>query len=257
MALLEIRQLTKNFGGLVAVNDVDFDVNEGAIVGLIGPNGAGKTTIFNLVCGVYKPTRGKVIFKGKDVTNLSPDRVAVSGMVRTFQQTALFQDFSVLQNVLLGFHLSSKKSFFGNIFNSRVIREQESILQEKALELLKLMGLDTMSAELAKNLPYGYQRTLGVAMALAAGPKLLLLDEPVAGMNASEVSTMMNIIGRIRERGCTILLVEHIMRVVMQLCDRVVVLNFGNKIAEGLPEEIRNNDKVLEAYLGVENAAID
>lgn len=252
MALLEVRKLTKNFGGLTAVDNLDFDVNEGEILGLIGPNGAGKTTIFNLICGVYRETSGKVIFQEKDITGLSADGVAKNGVVRTWQQTALFHEFTILQNVMVGFHLRAKKSFFGSIFNSRALRDQEATLGQKAMETLKLMGLDTMSSELAKNLPHGHQRALGVAIALAAEPKLLLLDEPVTGMSDEEKVVMMSHMSRIRESGITILLVEHSMRVVMEICDRLVIVNFGRKIAEGAPKEIRENPEVIEAYLGVE-----
>jgi len=255
MALLELRGITKHFGGLVAVNDLDFDINQGEILGLIGPNGAGKTTVFNLICGIYRLTRGKVIFEGREITNFSPDKVAARGVIRTFQQTALFRDFSTLQNVLIGFHLHSKKPFFGTIFNLPGLRNQEVVLEQKAMEILKFMGLDLLSSEFAKNLPHGHQRALGIAIALAAEPKLLLLDEPATGMNAEEILTMMDHIKRIRERGCTVLLVEHSMRVVMRICDRLVVLDFGNKIAEGLPEEIHKKDEVIEAYLGVDDVA--
>lgn len=255
MALLELRGITKDFGGLVAVNHVDFEVNEGEILGMIGPNGSGKTTVFNLICGVYRLTSGKVIFGGKDITNFGADRVAAMGVVRTFQQTALFYDFSVLHNVLMGFHLHSKKPFFGAIFGSAGIRKQEAILERKAMEILKFMGLDVFSSELARNLPHGHQRALGVAMALAAEPKLLLLDEPATGMNAEEVLSIMHHIKRIREGGCTVLVIEHSMRVVMGICDRLLVLNFGNKIAEGLPKEIRENPEVIKAYLGAEDVA--
>ena len=256
MVLLEVKELTKHFGGLAAVDSVNFDVNEGEILGLIGPNGAGKTTIFNLICGIYRATSGNVIWKEKTITNFMPDRIASNGIVRTFQQNALFYDFSVLQNVLVGFHLHSKRSVFGSIFYSAALKDQEIIIQQKSMEILKFVGLDSVSSELAKNLPYGYQRTLGIAIALAAEPKLLLLDEPVTGMNAEEALTMMNTINKIRERGCSILLVEHAIKVVMGICDRIVVVNFGRKIAEGSPEEIQNNEEVIEAYLGVEEDVV-
>lgn len=256
MVILEVKELTKHFGGLAAVDSVNFDVNEGEILGLIGPNGAGKTTIFNLICGIYRATSGNVIWKERTITNFMPDKIASKGIVRTFQQNALFYDFSVLENVLVGFHLHSKRSVFGSIFYSAALKDQEIIIQQKAMEILKFVGLDSMSSELAKNLPYGHQRTLGIAIALAAEPKLLLLDEPATGMNAEESLTMMGTINKIRERGCSILLVEHAIKVVMGICDRIVVVNFGRKIAEGSPEEIQNNEEVIEAYLGVEEDVV-
>jgi len=256
LGLLTVRKLTKFFGGLGAVQDVDFDVTKGEILGLIGPNGAGKTTIFNLICGIYRATSGNITWKEKSIVNFLPHAVAARGIVRTFQQNALFQDFSVLQNVLVGLHLQSKRSLFGAIFYSRALKNQEAMLREKAMEILKFVGLEEASSELARNLPYGHQRTLGIAIALAAQPDLLLLDEPASGMNSEETLALMNTINKIRERGCSILLVEHAIRMVMGICDRIVVVNFGKKIAEGSPEEIQNNQEVIEAYLGVEEDAV-
>jgi branched-chain amino acid transport system ATP-binding protein len=256
LELLTVRKLTKYFGGLAAVEKVDFEVSEGEILGLIGPNGAGKTTIFNLICGIYRATGGNVSWREESITNLPPHRVAAKGIVRTFQQNTLFQDSSVLQNVLVGFHLQSKRSIFGSIFYSAALRDQKNELIEKAMEILKFVDLDAASSELARNLPYGYQRTLGIAIALAAKPQLLLLDEPASGMNSEETLALMKTIHKIRDRGCSILLVEHAIKMVMEICDRIVVVNFGKKIAEGPPEEIQNNEEVIEAYLGVEEDAL-
>jgi branched-chain amino acid transport system ATP-binding protein len=258
MALLEVRKLTKDFGGLRAVDDLDFDINKGEILGLIGPNGAGKTTIFNLICGVYQETGGKITYKGKDITHLSADRVAACGLIRTFQQTAIFEDYSVLQNVTMGFHLSSDRSVIKSIFQLTGFRNKEIMLQQKAMEILKFMSMENLSFEMAKNLPYGKQKALGIAVALAAEPQLLLLDEPVAGMNAEEMDDMMAHIKNLQKKGYTTILVEHAMRVVMGICDRIVVVNFGKKIAEGTPQEIQENKEVIEAYLGVEdNVAVN
>jgi len=251
MSLLEVTNLTKNFGGLLAVQKLDFKIDEGEIVGLIGPNGAGKTTIFNLICGIHRPTNGKVVFNGNDITNLSADKVAAYGLCRTFQQLSVFGDFSVLDSELIGFHLHAKNSYFGSIFGLPSILKQNVVLKQEAMEILKFMELDKYSNELVKNLPYGSQKALGIAIAMAAKPRLLLLDEPVAGMNSAEKLAMMEHIRRIRARGCSILLVEHAMKVVMGLCERIIVVNFGEKIAEGIPDEIQRNESVIEAYLGV------
>jgi branched-chain amino acid transport system ATP-binding protein len=253
--ILEVKKLTKNFGGLAAVKDLDFDVYRGEILGLIGPNGAGKTTIFNLICGVYPETSGKIIFNGKDISKLSPDRVAASGIVRSFQQTAIFQKFTVLQNIVTGFHLESDRSILKSIFQLPGFQNQERNIEKKAMGILKFMGLGHLSSELAGSLPYGQQKALGIGVALAASPKLLLLDEPVAGMNAQEMTDMMAHINNLQKEGYTTMVVEHAMRVVMGICDRIIVVNFGEKIAEGTPREIQENGQVIEAYLGVKKDA--
>jgi len=253
--LLELRRLTRYFGGVTAVEDLDLSIKSGQIVGLIGPNGAGKTTVFNVISGVFPPSGGKVFFKGEDITGLKPHRVAERGLVRTFQQTTLVGEMTVLQNLLLSFHLASKKDFWNVLFNTSSVRANERHLREQADEIIDFMGLGEARNVLAKNLPHGHQRLLGVSMALAAGPELIMLDEPATGMNPQETAEIMNRIVRIRDRGLTVLLIEHDMKVVMGVCERICVLNFGVKIAEGSPEEIRENRAVIEAYLGAEYAA--
>jgi branched-chain amino acid transport system ATP-binding protein len=252
--LLETKGLTKNFGGLVAVNQFDLNVNAGEIVGLIGPNGAGKSTIFNLITGVYPPTDGKVFFDGKDITGFKSHNVASLGIGRTFQLNPLFGEFSVLQNVSASFHLHPRSSLIDTFFNTRTYRRNEAAILEQSLEVLQQVGLEKAKDDLAKNLPHGYQKMLGVARALATRPKMLLLDEPLGGMNPSEIDFALNSIRNTREHGMTILIVEHNMQV-LGLCDRVVVISFGQKICEGLPREIRENKQVIDAYLGGEHAA--
>jgi branched-chain amino acid transport system ATP-binding protein len=252
--LLEISGLTKYFGGLAAVSQLDMYVNEGEILGLIGPNGAGKTTLFNLITGVLRPTRGKVMFDGEDITNKKPHRVAELGIGRTFQLNPLFANFTVLQNVSASFHLQPRSSLLDIYFNTATYRHNEAYILEQSLEILKLVGLDKVKDELAKNLPHGYQKMLGIARALAVKPKLLLLDEPIAGMNPDEIDFTMTGIRKTRQQGTTIVVVEHNMRI-MDLCDRVVVINFGKKITEGLPKEVRENQEVIQAYFGGEHAA--
>jgi branched-chain amino acid transport system ATP-binding protein len=252
--LLEISGLTKKFGGLTAISKFDMYVNEGEIVGLIGPNGAGKTTLFNLITGVFPPTRGKVVFNGIDITGKKPHQIAKLGIGRTFQLNPLFADFTVLQNVVASFYLRPKSSLFDIYFNTRTYRRNEAYILEESLEILKLVGLEKVKDELAKNLPHGYQKMLGVARALAVKPKLLLLDEPIAGMNPDEIEFTLTNIRRTQQQGKTIVVVEHNMQI-MDLCDRVVVISFGQKIAEGLPQEVRKNEEVIKAYFGGEHAA--
>jgi branched-chain amino acid transport system ATP-binding protein len=252
--LLEINGLTKYFGGLAAVAQFDMAVNEGEIVGLIGPNGAGKTTIFNLVTGVLPPTKGKVFFDKKDITGRKPHVIAELGIGRTFQLNPLFPEFTVLQNVVASFHLRPHSSPFDAFFNTATYRRNEAYILEHSLEILQFVGLHRVKDELAKNLPHGHQKMLGIARALAVKPKMLLLDEPLGGMNADEIDFTMTAIRKTRQQGVTIVLVEHNMQI-MDLCTRVVVINFGKKIAEGSPHEVRANKEVVRAYFGEENRA--
>lgn len=251
---LEIDGLTKQFGGLLAVDRFDMHVGEGEIVGLFGPNGAGKTTFFNLITGVLAPTKGAVRFIGEDITGKKAHTIAKLGISRTFQLNPLFADFSVLENVSTSFHLHPKSSLFDVYFNTRTYRRNEAYIREQADDILKLVGLEEVKGVLAKNLPHGYQKMLGIARALAVRPKLLLLDEPIDGMNPDEIAFTMEGIRKTNEQGTTIVVVEHNMQI-MQLCHRVVVMDFGHKIAEGTPEEVRKHEKVIHAYFGGEHAA--
>ncbi len=251
---IEISGLTKYFGGLAAVSQLDMHVNEGEILGLIGPNGAGKTTIFNLITGVFPPTKGRVIFDGTDITGRKPHVIAKLGIGRTFQLNPLFADFTVLENVSASFYLHPRSSLLDIYFNTATYRRNEAYILEQSLEILRLVGLDKVRYELAKNLPHGYQKMLGMARALAIRPKLLLLDEPLAGMNPDEIDFTMTAIKKTKQQGITLVLVEHNMQI-MDLCDRVVVINFGQKIAEGSAEDIRKNKDVIRAYFGGEHAA--
>jgi branched-chain amino acid transport system ATP-binding protein len=259
MILLETTKLTRAYGGVVAVSEVDFQVREGLITGLIGPNGAGKTTLFNNMTGLDTPTAGQVHFNGVNITKKSANRICRMGIARTFQNIRLFKELSVLENVMVGLHFSTGKSpvagRFGAIIRSYLQVEQEyDQLHEQAMKWLDFFNLIPLAHELAKNLPYGHQRELEIARAMATNPTILFLDEPAAGMNPMETDTLMRTIRRIRDLGITVVLIEHDMKLVMNICDTITVLNYGKNIAQGTPSEIRNNPSVIEAYLGKEEA---
>jgi branched-chain amino acid transport system ATP-binding protein len=255
VAILELKNVVKNFGKLQAVSNLDFNVTEGQIHSLIGPNGAGKTTVFNLITGTLPLTSGKILFRGEDISSLESHQIAQRGIARSFQQTFLFMQSTVLENVLIGFHMHCRAGAMREFLHTARARKTDRECKGQALEIIEFMGLGGLRDELAGNLPHGHQRALGVSIAMACNPALLLLDEPVTGMNPIETTEMVERIRRIRERGVTIVLVEHTMRVVMDVSDRITVLCYGRKIAEGMHQEIRGNREVIEAYLGKEERA--
>jgi len=253
MEILRVESLTMRFGGLVAVDDLSFTLNEGEIRGLIGPNGAGKTTIFNVISGFYRPSSGRILYKGEDISGLKMSAVAAKGVVRTFQHSTLFQEFTLVDNVLVGCHLHQKPTLLGAMLGTDTADRRAAM--EKALSMLDLFDLLDHKDVLAAELPHGSQRILGMAVALACEPEVLMLDEPFTGMNPEETRQMMVLMRKVRDRGVTLLLVEHDMQAVMGLCDYITVLNFGSLLAEGPPEEVRNNPDVIEAYLGTPHHA--
>ena len=253
MTLLDVKTLTKSFGGIRALNGLDLQVSEGEILGVIGPNGAGKSTLFNVIAGSHRPDAGRVLLGGADITGLKPHEICKRGVTRNFQQNVLFSDRSVMDNVRLGFHRVARwgiAGFLGVLFHIPSQRRSEEAIDEAVLEILRFVGMTHLRGTPAGSLSYGYQRTLAMAIALAARPRLLLLDEPVTALNPERVASIMALIRAVRDRGTTVVMVEHNLRAIFDTCDRIVVLNYGQKLAEGTPVEVRENSDVIGAYLG-------